>query len=197
VISYLYCHGFASSPQSVKAQAFVAWGKARGIEIEPLDLRVPSFEGLLFSEILATVRRAIDARGGAGARVVLIGSSLGGLTACRVAEADPRVGAVFAMAPAFRLADLWKSRPESERRVHARFIEELDALDIGLPDVRVPTCIVHGTNDEVVPVEGSRRWAAGKEHVRLVEVEDSHELLASVPRILAEAGHFLESVRIS
>jgi uncharacterized protein len=112
---WLYLHGFASSPGSTKARAFQAWGEARGIPLEALDLRVPTFEDLRFSAMKARVREAIDASAGPGgdrsrARAVLVGSSLGGLTACRVAEEDPRVCAVFAMAPAFRLAQQWRAR---------------------------------------------------------------------------------------
>lgn len=110
--AWLYLHGFASSPASTKARAFEAWGASRRLAIDALDLRVPSFENLRFSAIKATVRAAIDASAGGGdvarARAVLIGSSLGGLTACRVAEEDARVSAVLAMAPAFRLAERWR-----------------------------------------------------------------------------------------
>lgn len=93
--AWLYLHGFASSPASTKARAFQAWGQERGLAIDALDLRVPTLSGLRFSAIKRRVRDAIDAhsegrRGGDRARVVLIGSSLGGLTACRVAEEAPR-----------------------------------------------------------------------------------------------------------
>jgi uncharacterized protein len=216
--AFLYLHGFASSPASSKAKAFIAWGKARGVAIEALDLRVPSFEGLLFSAIVAKVRAAIDAAGGPAARVALIGSSLGGLTACRVAEQDPRVCAVFAMAPAFRLVPRWKATlgdaawekwrregfrevddhlTKAKANVHFGFVEELESLDPGYPDVRVPTCIVHGTGDEVVDIARSRDFAREKRHVRLVEVEDGHELVASIPRILSEAGAFFAPFGIS
>jgi pimeloyl-ACP methyl ester carboxylesterase len=216
--AWLYLHGFASSPASAKARAFQAWGKARGLAIDALDLRVPSFENLRFSAIKSRVRAAIDGDAPsappgpqASARAVLIGSSLGGLTACRVAEEDARVCAVLAMAPAFRLAERWKSQMASEAwdawkrdgylavddhatkqkaRVDFGFVEELERLDVGLPDVRVPVLIVHGRNDEVVDIDRSRAFARGKRHVRLVEVDDGHELSASIPRILSEAETF-------
>ena len=53
---------------------------------------------------------------------------------------------------------------------------------VGEPDVRVPTCIVHGTRDDVVDIARSRDFAREKRHVRLVEVDDGHELVASIPR---------------
>lgn len=212
---FLYLHGFASSPDSGKARAFADWGAARGMRIERLDLRVPSLEHLRFSAIKARVREAIDASGGERARAVLLGSSLGGLAACRVAEEDARVCAVFLMAPAFRLAERWRLRMGNEAwdawrrrgytevddhatrrkaRIDWRFVEELAELDAegeGWPDVRVPTCIVHGVRDDVVDVRLSRDWATGRRHVRLVEVDDGHELAGSIGRILSEAGDFL------
>lgn len=213
--AWLYLHGFASSPASTKARAFEAWGASRRLAIDALDLRVPSFENLRFSAIKATVRAAIDASAGGGdvarARAVLIGSSLGGLTACRVAEEDARVSAVLAMAPAFRLAERWRSRmtpaawdawrrdgslevddyaTKKKRRIDFGFVEELEAIDAGWPDVRVPVLIVHGRQDDVVDIARSRDFARGKRHVRLVEVDDGHELGASIPRILTEAELF-------
>jgi predicted esterase YcpF (UPF0227 family) len=203
--TWLYLHGFASSPLSAKARAFQAWGAARGLAIDALDLRVPSFEHLRFSAIKTRVREAIDGR------AVLIGSSLGGLTACRVAEEDARVCAVLAMAPAFRLAETWQTKlgaaaweawrrddaievddhaTKQKARVDFGFVEELERLDAGWADVRVPVLIVHGIQDDVVAIDRSRTWARGKRHVRLVEVEDGHELGRSIPRILAEADTF-------
>ena len=54
-----------------------------------------------------------------------------------------------------------------------------------------PTLVVHGRADDVVPVAGSRSWAAGKKHVRLVEVDDGHELTASLDLIATEAERHL------
>lgn len=208
--AWFYLHGFASSTGSAKARAFVSWGEERGLDIRALDLRRPSLEHLRFSEIVATVRAAIAAEGEHG-RCVLIGSSLGGLTACRVAEAEPRVAALFLMAPAFRLAERWRQRlgeaawsawQKSDRfevkehltgkdtYVDFGFVAELARLDVGDPDVRVPTCIVHGTRDDVVDIGRSRDWKKERRHVRLVEVDDGHELAASTATILAEAEAF-------
>lgn len=212
--AWFYLHGFASSPASKKAQAFVAWGAAHGVAIEVLDLRAPSLSRLRFSQMVARVRAAIYKLGDRG-RVVLIGSSLGGLTACRVAEADPHVVGLFLMAPAFRIIERWRARlgepaweqwrvsdaleitdyaTREKTFIDYGFADELAALDDvgdGFPDVRVPTCIVHGTRDDVVDIGLSRSWASARPHVRLVEVDDGHELAASVPQVLSEASAFL------
>jgi pimeloyl-ACP methyl ester carboxylesterase len=208
--AWFYLHGFASSVQSNKARAFVQWGRDHDVTVNALDLRVPSLEHLRFSQILAKVRDAIADQGEFG-RAVLIGSSLGGLTACRVAEKEPRVCALFLMAPAFRIAETWRTRLGGEEWLRWRdtgrfqvkdhatgqmtfidheFVAELDFLDVGFPDVRVPTCIVHGTKDETVNIERSREWAKDRRHVQLIEVDDDHELTTSVPRIREEATRF-------
>jgi hypothetical protein len=78
-----------------------------------------------------------------------------------------------------------------EARVHFEFIHELAARDVGWPDVRVPTLIVHGRADDTVDPQLSRDFARGKSWVRLVEVDDGHELTQSLPRIIAESESFL------
>jgi len=208
---YLYLHGFASGPNSKKGLAFAAHFAALGRSLERLDLRVPSFEHLRLSAMIEATRAAI---GGPDDRAVLLGSSLGGLTAARVAERDPRVRALVLLAPAFQLAHRWRTslgadleawRRTGWREVHdhttgglARvdfaFFEDAAALDAGYPDVRVPTLVLHGLSDDVVPIERSRDFAAGRTHVRLVELPDGHELVASIPTLLAETDRFLAAL---
>jgi pimeloyl-ACP methyl ester carboxylesterase len=207
-MNVLYLHGFASGPNSTKGVAFEKHFAVRGIAITRLDLRVPSFEHLRLCAMLDTVQHAI------GDRAILIGSSLGGLTAARVAERDPRVAALLLMAPAFQIAARWQTMlgADWERwrqtgwrevtdyttgkpaRVDFGFIEDARQIDVGFPDVTVPTLILHGTEDDVVPIEHSRRFAEGRANVRLVELHDGHELVASLPRILAEADQFFDAI---
>lgn len=204
----LYLHGFASGPQSTKGMAFDSHFTARGRQIERLNLRVPSFEHLRLSAMIDTVLTALHDR------TILIGSSLGGLTAARAAERDSRVIALVLMAPAFQLAarwrdmlgpawDAWRDTGWREvvdyttgqpARVDFAFVEDAAAVDVGYPDVKVPTLILHGTGDESVPIERSRTFAAGRPNVRLVELDDGHELVASLPRLLAETEAFLDEV---
>lgn len=204
-MTILYLHGFASGPQSTKGVAFEKHFAAKGIAIERMNLRVPSFEHLRLSAMLATVHAAITDS------AILIGSSLGGLTAARVAERDPRVRAVILMAPAFQLVARWREQLGAEwdtwratgwrevadyttgklAKIDFGFVEDVEAIDVGYPDVRVPTLILHGTGDDVVPIERSRTFAAGKPWVRLVELDDGHELVHSLPTLLAESETFL------
>jgi pimeloyl-ACP methyl ester carboxylesterase len=209
---FLYLHGFASGPQSAKGVAMAEHFARQGLSLERLDLRLPSLEHLRLSVMMAHVQEKM---GGPRDRAVLIGSSLGGLTAARLAERDARVCALVLLAPAFRMADRWCQRlgPAAwqawrdanalviddyaelkKTEIDFEFIHELERLDSegeGWPDVRVPTLIVHGVKDETVAVSLSRQWAQGKRHVRLVEVDDGHDLLVALPRIGAEVDAFL------
>jgi pimeloyl-ACP methyl ester carboxylesterase len=209
---FLYLHGFASGPASKKGLAFAAHFAALGVNIERLDLRLPSLERLRLSAGMAAARAAI---GGERDRAVLIGSSMGALTAARVAAADARVCALVLMAPAFDMSRRWRERMGDEgfarwrqsgwleiddyatrqrARVDFGFHEDLvtlDEADGGWPDVRVPTLIIHGRQDQTVDIEGSRTFAAGKGHVTLVELDDGHELVSSLPRTLALVEVFL------
>jgi uncharacterized protein len=209
---FLYLHGFASGPGSTKGLAFSEHFGARGLRIDRLDLRLPSLERLRVSAGIAATRAAI---GGDQDRAVLIGSSLGGLIAARVAAVDARVCALMLLAPAFCLSERWRARlgetgferwrdsgwleiddfaTQKKSRVDFGFLEDaaaLDRADGGWPDIRVPTLIVHGRLDQVVDVELSRAFAAGRRHVRLVELDDVHELTATLTQSLAAAEDFL------
>jgi pimeloyl-ACP methyl ester carboxylesterase len=209
---YLYLHGFASGPNSTKGVKLAERFAARGVTLQRLNLRVPSLERLSFLAMMNGVRTAL---GDSRDRAVVFGSSLGGLTASRVAEDDARICALVLLAPAFRLAERWRQRlgedgwrrwRETTRldvqdyaenrstRVHFDFVRELSILDgkgDGWPDVRVPTLIIHGTRDDTVDIQLSRDFASGKPWVHLVEVDDGHELTASLDRIDTEAESFL------
>lgn len=208
----LYGHGFGSSRASHKGVALAAHFAGRGLHLELLDLRRPNLEHLRLSAILDAIQAAI---GGPSERAVLFGSSLGGLAACRVAERDPRVCALVLLAPAFRIIERWRARlgedgwrrwrdddafevtdyaTKRPTRIDFGFAEDAAAIDAagdGWPDVRVPTLVIQGTADDTVDPGLARAWSAGKRHVRHVEVEDGHELAASLPRIIAEVDAWL------
>lgn len=205
---YLYLHGFASGPGSKKGVAFAEHFAARGLALARLDLRVPSLEHLRLSAMIDAAAAAI----GDAPRAVAIGSSLGGLTAAHLAARDPRVAAVVLLAPAFGLAARWRAQLGADfevwrrtgwrevrdyagggtARVHFGFVEEAEAIDRGLPAVGVPALVLHGTADDVVPIATSRAFAAASPRARLVELEDGHELVASLPTLLAETDRFLD-----
>lgn len=209
---WLYLHGFASGPESSKGLALAKHYARQGVHLERLNLRQPSLEHLRLSAMMRTVREAL---GGEPERAILFGSSLGGLTACRVAEEDARVCALVLLAPALQAMVQLRRRAGEEglrrwretgwleirdyaekrqTRIDYGYVPDLEAIDArsgGWPDVRVPTLLIHGRQDDICDIGASRQWARGKRHVRLVEVDDGHELVASLNLISAEADAFL------
>jgi pimeloyl-ACP methyl ester carboxylesterase len=207
----LYLHGFASGPGSAKGLAFEEAFGRRGVAVERLDLRVPSLAHLRASAMIERVLEAI----GDGGPVVLIGSSLGGLTAARVAARSPAVQALVLLAPALRFVERWRARlgedgwrawhadgwlevyDHAERRparVDAGFAADaaaLDAHDGGWPPPVVPTWIAHGRSDAVVDIALSRAWADAAPAACLHELDDDHQLVSSLPVILPRAWAFL------
>jgi pimeloyl-ACP methyl ester carboxylesterase len=205
---YVYLHGFASGPKSTKGVAFDRHFAPKGIAIERLDLRVPSFEHLRLSAMIEKVRTEL------ADPTILIGSSLGGLCAARVAEHDKRVHALVLLAPAFKLAERWRTQlgpafddwresgwrsvtdytTGQPARIDFGFFEDVARIDRGWPAITCPTLILHGRRDETVSIESSRELAKQKPNVRLVELDDGHELTASIPTLLAETETFLGSL---
>lgn len=210
---YAYLHGFASGPLSRKGQELARRFAARGVELALPDLNYPSFAELTVEGALAAVDR-LDAglgAGGAGSVWRFVGSSFGGYVAALWAARRPkRVDRLLLLCPGFDLARRWPEllgadavetwRREgafpfadgagAEVRVHWGFYESM-VRQPAFPEVPCPTRIVHGRRDEVVPIEGSRGYAADRSHVTLVEVDDDHALAASIDRIEREAVEFL------
>ncbi len=129
--------------------------------------------------------------------VLLIGSSLGGLTAAWLGDRHDSVHALVLLAPAFGFLDHWLPklgettlqqwqqngylpvyhyREGSEIPLHYGFVcdaQHYDATQLRRP---VPTLILHGLDDEVIPIQASRDYAASRPWVTLVELEGNHTL---------------------
>jgi pimeloyl-ACP methyl ester carboxylesterase len=195
----LYLHGFASSPQSRKAEAFQSASESIGIPLEIPALDGGDFEHLTISGQLSMIDSMLN-----GEPVRLIGSSMGGYLAALYAAAHPEVSRLVLLAPAFAFAPRWqaenfKNRESLEvfhygdrmvRRVHYGLIE--DALQYPpIPDFRQPALIFHGLHDDVVPADYSRNFAATHANAQLIELESDHELLDVLEGIVNQALTFL------
>ncbi len=203
----LYAHGFASGPQSSKGRAVAAHLAARGVGCTLLDLRVPDRDRLRLSAMIDTVCAAVSGP------VLGVGSSLGGLTMAHAALREPRIEKLLLLAPAFRVAERWRARLGEDLwaqwqregrlayddhtggpplQVDFAFTEDCASVDRGgFPEIRAPLTVIHGRNDVIVDPYLSRDFAACTAQARLVEVDDDHQLLSSLPRILAELDALL------
>jgi len=101
---------------------------------------------------------------------LVVGSSMGGLLALLLQQAAPeRVAGMLLCAPALH-------RPAAQ----------------GLSAEKLPpTLIIHGTQDQVVPISVSRQFGT-----ELIEVNDDHSLKNSITLIIAETGKLKQRLEL-
>ncbi len=205
---YAYLHGFASGPLARKGLGLRQAFEDRGVQLSLPDLNRPSFAQLSHAAML----EAVDELTAAGGPWRLVGSSLGGWVAARWAELHPeRIDRLVLLCPGFGLGSRWSklfSKVAMKRweasgghpfpdgagelvDVHWGFYQE-SLRQPSLPEVPCRTLLIHGRSDQVVPIESSRRYAADRPHVELVEVEDDHPLSSSLDRVVTETARFFE-----
>jgi len=178
---FVYLHGFASGARSRKARMFVGALGERGV-----DMAVPSLDGGSFSDMTITSQLAVVEKCIAGAPTVLVGSSMGGYLAALYAARHPEVARLVLLAPAFDFAGAWDARWPIDASggklpsidVYHYSEGSLRSIGYGLirdalrfpayPAFSQPALIFHGKGDIVVPIENSRRLAAGLPNIRLV-----------------------------
>lgn len=205
----VYLHGFASSPQSGKAQRFARELGARGVSFACPDFNEPAFETLTVTRMIGQVRNAI--RQGPAGPVALIGSSLGGFVALQ-AVGNPAVDRLILLAPAVefggnRLRHLgdhgieeWRRQgrltvfhyaANESREIGYGLYEDAAQYDAFRPGPSVPTLVFQGTRDDSVDPASVERWATLRPHVTLRLLDDDHQLAASMDRIWDESRTFL------
>lgn len=153
----VFCHGLEGSPNGTKVRAM----KESGI-----DVLAPDFQGQVLAERVETLR-AVLATLDPTRPILLAGSSYGGAVAAWTAmhTTHPLVGLLL-LAPALHYAE-----PP---------VPDADAYE----PVPVPTVIIHGTDDTIVPLSASEAYAAKGAHVVLHAVADGHRLVGSLDRIV-------------
>ena len=199
----VYLHGFASGPQTAKGVALGAALRARGV-VEAWD--IPDLEGGDFANLTMDrwLDRAEHAVRAAGPGCILAGSSLGGWGAAVLASRrELAIGAALLIAPAFGFTDRWQDRLGADgldrwRRDGAlpfmhhglgreiplgvAFLDSCAAVPAWPGAPCCPCAIVHGLEDEVVPVAVSRGWSARFGAVEAHFVHGDHRL--TTPRHL-------------
>ncbi|PDH23287.1 MAG: hypothetical protein CND29_03575 [Marine Group II euryarchaeote MED-G36] len=131
---------------------------------------------------------------------VIMGSSYGGLAvanaAARMTNSSLRL---VLLAPAFGLAENFRNtvgvegiieweETDSYAYFHHGFGHEVNfswdfmtsADEMSWPKIKHPTTIIHGVNDDIVPIDYSRQIAANNDMIELIEVEDGHRLSESL-----------------
>lgn len=198
---YIYLHGFASSPQSTKALYLRDRFAEFNILLQILDLNQDDFSHLTITRQLQQAREAFPSD---DTPITLIGSSLGGLTAAYLAAESPRVTQLVCLAPAFDFLNHWLPQigeaqlqqwqasgylsvyHYGEKRLlplHYPFVLDAQQYDSTSLKTPVSTLILHGKEDEVIPVRVSEHYASSRDWVQFVSLQSDHGLANVLPDV--------------
>lgn len=197
----LYLHGFASSPRSFKAQSLQARFEAAGLPLRVPDLNQPDFTSLTLSRQIQQAEALILQDYQQHQRPILVvGSSLGGLTAAWLAERPAlqgKLAQLVLLAPAFEFLAQWLPKLGAETLqqwqqtgslpiyhygenrslpLHYGFVVDAQQYDEQYLQRPVPSLILHGQADQVIEIAASRRYAASRPWVELIELASDHGL---------------------
>jgi predicted esterase YcpF (UPF0227 family) len=200
-MQYIYLHGFASSPNSTKAQYLRDRFAEVGIPLNVLDLNQGDFSHLTLTRQLQQAAATFSKN---RQPVTLIGSSFGGVTAAWLAQQFPQVNRVVCLAPAFDFLSHWLPKlteaqicqwQESgylsvyhygEKRhlpLHYEFVLDTTQYDETQLQRPVPTLILHGLYDETIAIGASQNYANQRPWVKLIELNSDHSLENVLPQI--------------
>jgi len=208
-MSFVYLHGFASSPQSSKAQFFARKFQERGRTLEIPVLDGGDFPGLTITGQLRVVEKAVG-----DGPAVLFGSSLGGYLAALFASRHPeRVTQLVLMAPAFQFPSRWRARFSPAELDSWKLQGTLPVfhygykreVDLGYqivedasqyeeePEFSQPALVFHGVQDTVVPAQVSVEYARRHPNVKVQLFESGHELTDVLEDMWVSTLGFLNS----
>lgn len=101
---FIYLHGFASSPNSAKAEYIRTCFAQANIKLKIPDLNAGDFSHLTITRQLSQIASQFNHH---STPVTLIGSSLGGLSAAHLGQQYPQVQRLVLLAPAFGFLSHW------------------------------------------------------------------------------------------
>ena len=193
-MDYIYLHGFASSPNSAKAQYFRSAFAELAIDLKIPDLNQGNFSQLTITRQIEQILALFPPN---PTPITLIGSSLGGLTAALLAEKSLQVQRLVLLAPALEFLSHWLPQLgeaklkqwQAEQQLMVYHYAEKRSLPLSYNFVidaanyqdklllrHVPTLILHGCHDEVIPITASRNFASSRPWVQLIELNSNHAL---------------------
>jgi len=162
----VFSHGQDGEPWGAKIVAMAAVARRHGLQVESVDYR-----GM--ADPTVRVARLLEVCTALPVAPVLVGSSLGGHVAAAVSRQVAARG-LFLLAPAFYMPGYEQYTP--------------------VP-ASCPITIVHGWNDDVVPVDNSIRFA--RQYRSTLHVLDSdHRLTASIGEICELLSDFLKRLTV-
>jgi pimeloyl-ACP methyl ester carboxylesterase len=210
LFGYIYLHGFASSPGSHKATIFRNKFTEQGFALNVPDLEGGDFQNMTLTKQIKIVEEIIDKS--PGTSFVLIGSSMGGYLSALTAQLREQVCGLYLMAPGFNFLKRWSDRLGYSVDRHDRFEELISVYHYRYNEDRylskeifrdavcwekvdldreLPCRIVHGINDETIPLAQSRDFVRQHPWCELAELDSDHGLASKVDWIVEDCIKFI------
>ncbi len=214
----IFLPGFGSHRRGTKATRLGRRLAADGVRLLTVDFEGHGDSTGRFASLsLSRHRRdaaAVRDRLVGDAPVSLIGSSMGGLVAAMAAAEDATVERLVLIAPAFGFRARWESRVGRERidawreagtlewrgddftaEIEFEMLADARRVDEAavVAAIACPTLLVHGTDDDTVPIEEADRFAAACRAplvYRRIE-RGTHRLEGALDRLEEEVASFL------
>lgn len=159
----IFSHGQESGPWGTKICAMAELVKGLGCEADSID-----YQGI--ADPTARVEKLVIECSDVSDDLILVGSSMGGHVATAAAETLGAIG-LFVLAPAYYMEGYENLTP---------------------PPPSVPTCIVHGWHDDIIPVENSIRFAR-QCSATLHLVNGGHRLTENIDEVNGYLEQFIRS----
>ena len=157
----IFSHGQESGPWGTKIKAMAGMVKELGCRADSID-----YQGI--ADPSERVEKLVAECAGIEETLILVGSSMGGHVATAAAERVEAAG-LFVLAPAYYMEGYEELTP---------------------PPPAIPTCIVHGWHDDVVPAKNSIRFASEcKAELHLIDGD--HRLTDNIVEICAYLKRFI------
>jgi alpha/beta superfamily hydrolase len=158
----IFSHGQESGPWGTKIRSMSNCVVAMGCKIDSIDYQGIADPGERVHKLVQECAHIED-------ELILVGSSMGGHVATAAALTLGAVG-LFVLAPAYYVKGYEQLTPEPPT---------------------IPTCIVHGWHDDIVPVENSIRFAS-KSAATLHLLNADHRLTDKLDEINEYLAHFIK-----
>lgn len=160
----IFSHGQESGPWGTKIRAMAERVRAEGCVADSIDYQGIADPSARVDKLIAETRDIED-------ELILVGSSMGGHVATAAADTLQAVG-LFVLAPAYYMEGYEDLTPEPPS---------------------MPMAIVHGWNDDIVPVQNSIRYA-GQCRATLHLVDGDHRLTGNIAQINEYLSFFIKTV---
>ncbi len=186
----LYLHGFRSSPQSAKAQRMARYVEQNHPRVQLWCPQLPPSP----REAMALIEDGIA--GWPGARMAVVGSSLGGYYASAVAQRmhcksvmlNPAVDPARDLAHYIGEQSSWHT-PEERFFFRAEYIDELRALDVRGQPQAAPELLVAARGDELLDW---REMVARYPQAQHIVLPGGDHALSDFEQVLAPVFAFLD-----